>query len=64
MNHQIFENWFQNKLIPNIPTDSLIVMDNASYRSRRFEALPTSNWKKGDMITWLTKVYHSQQLNA
>ena len=54
MNHQIFENWFQNKLIPNIPPDSSIVMDNASYHSRRFEPLPTSNWKTGDMITWLT----------
>ena len=54
MNHQIFEKWFENKLIPNIPPDSLIVMDNASYHSRRFEPLPTSNWRKGDMITWLT----------
>ena len=53
MNHQIFEN-FENNLIPNISPDSLIVMDNASYHSRRFEPLPTSNWRKGDMITWLT----------
>ncbi|XP_011404422.1 PREDICTED: uncharacterized protein LOC105313010 [Amphimedon queenslandica] len=54
MNCQSFENLFENNLIPNIPPNSLIVMDNVSYHSRRFEPLPTSNWRKGDMITWLT----------
>ena len=51
MNHTIFEKWFEDQLLPNIPPNSLIVMDNASYHSRRKEALPTSNWRKGDMLT-------------
>ena len=53
MNHAIFEEWFETQLLPNIPPDSLIAMDNASYHSRRKEAVPTSSWHKGDMITWL-----------
>ena len=53
MNHAIFEKWFETQLLPNIPPDSLIIMDNASYHSRRKEAMPTSSWCKGDMITWL-----------
>ena len=47
------EKWFETQLLPNIPPDSLIAMDNASYHSRRKEAMPTSSWRKGDMITWL-----------
>ena len=53
MNHAIFEKWFETQPLPNIPPDSLIAMDNASYHSRRKEAMPTSSWRKGDMITWL-----------
>ena len=54
MNHAIFEKWFETQLLPKIPPpDSLIAMDNASYHSRRKEAMPTSSWHKGDTITWL-----------
>ena len=34
---------------------AVIVMDNASYHSRRLEKLPTSNSRKGDMLEWLDK---------
>lgn len=54
MNNQIFEKWFENQLLKYIPPDCIIVMDNASYHSRRQKALLTSNWRKGDMIKWLT----------
>ena len=30
-----FEEWFATKLLPNVPANSLIVMDNATYHSRR-----------------------------
>ena len=53
MDHQEFERWFKNQLLPNIPVNSIIAMDNASYHSRRYEPLPTSSWRKGDMISWL-----------
>ena len=31
MNAVNFEKWFEDKLLPALPTNSLIVMDNASY---------------------------------
>ena len=33
MNSTNFEEWFHDKLMPNIPHNSIIVMDNASYHS-------------------------------
>ena len=54
MNSDNFEEWFHDKLLCNVPCNSLIVMDNASYHSRRIEKVPTSNSKKGDMQDWLT----------
>ena len=36
-----FEEWFKDALLPNIDHNSLIVMDNASYHSRREEQMPT-----------------------
>jgi hypothetical protein len=34
MDHKLFEQWFKNKLLTNIPRGSVIVMDNASYHSK------------------------------
>ena len=48
------EEWFHDKLSCNVPYNSLTVMDNASYHSRRIEKVPTSNSRKGDMQDWLT----------
>ncbi|XP_018579155.1 uncharacterized protein LOC108917160 [Anoplophora glabripennis] len=33
--------------------DAAIVMDNAVYRSRRLEKLPTSIWRRTEIINWL-----------
>ena len=33
MTGEHFEEWFRDKLLPNVPLNSLIVMDNASYHS-------------------------------
>lgn len=54
MTTQHFEEWFQEKLIPNIPLRTLIVMDIASYHSRRSEPVPIQSWTKGKMQEWLT----------
>ena len=35
-----FEEWFGTKLLPNVPPNSLIVMDNASYDSHRSDPVP------------------------
>ena len=33
MNHELFTKWFIKELLPNIPKESLIIMDNASYHN-------------------------------
>lgn len=33
MNVQLFQKWFSESLIPNIPQNSLIIMDNAPYQT-------------------------------
>ena len=53
MTGEHFEEWFREKLLPNIPPDSLIVMDNASYHSRIEEDLPKMSLHKINLIEWL-----------
>ena len=53
MNSDNFEEWFHDKLLCNVPCNSLIVIDNASYHSRRIEKVPTSNSRKSDIQDWL-----------
>ena len=50
MTGEHFEEWSRDKLLP---PNSPIVMDNASYHSRRCEELPVKNWTKKRMIEWL-----------
>ena len=54
MEHRTFEEWFALKLLPNIPPTSIIVMDNASYHSRRKEPKPTKSWTKAMLKEWLS----------
>ncbi|XP_076028786.1 uncharacterized protein LOC143017786 [Oratosquilla oratoria] len=55
MNATVFEKWFRKQLLPNIPPNSVIVMDNSSYHSALLEKLPTSSWREGELKDWLTK---------
>ena len=41
-----FEEWFRDKPLPNIPPNTLIVMDNASYHSRLCKEVPVNSWCK------------------
>ncbi|XP_074652754.1 uncharacterized protein LOC141907083 [Tubulanus polymorphus] len=50
-----FEKWFEEILVPKLPPNSVIVMDNASYHSVRSEKIPTSNSLKEDMQVWLSQ---------
>ena len=54
MTSEHFEEWFHDSLMPNIPANSLIVMDNASYHSRRLEPVPTMSSRKQILQDWLT----------
>lgn len=53
MNNHNFLNWFENKLLPNLEEPSIIVMDNATYHSTVVDKVPSSNWKKENIIDWL-----------
>lgn len=52
MNAAVFEKWF-SALLNRIPENSVIVMDNAPYHSRKQEKIPTSCSRKSDMQEWL-----------
>jgi len=54
MNAGLFEKWFQEMLLPNIPANSIIVMDNASYhKALSPNSAPTSNCSKSQIQAWL-----------
>lgn len=54
MNGDYYEKWFTNKLLPNIESNSIIVMDNASYHSVFVESIPNTSTKKEAIKQWLT----------
>ena len=53
MNSDVFEHWFEEKLLPNLPEKCIIVLDNPSYHSRQVEKIPTMNTLKADMINFI-----------
>ena len=54
MNGNIFKTWVNDQLIPNLQTNSVVVMDNASYHSMQVEGTkaPTTSSKKGEIVNW------------
>ena len=34
MNHELFEDWFENHLLQELPKETVIVMDNASFHRK------------------------------
>lgn len=56
MNNELFTRWFKEKLLPNIPDNSLIVMDNASYHNILSpHSAPTPTCSKKKIRAWLEK---------
>lgn len=53
MNAVKFEDWFQ-AMLPRLEPNAVVVMDNASYHSRRQEKIPVTSWKKTDIQEWLS----------
>ena len=54
MNHEMFTKWFKGKLLPNIPEQSLIIMDNAAYHNvLSAHSAPTVNCRKDEIRLWL-----------
>jgi len=49
-----FSKWFTEQLLPNIPENSIIIMDNASYHNTTEEStFPKSNARKESLRKWL-----------
>jgi len=56
MNWENFSKWFENQLLPNIPKNSLIIMDNARYHNVFTEdSFPTSKNRKAELESWLDR---------
>ncbi|MBL0702128.1 MAG: transposase [Desulfosarcina sp.] len=56
MNQDMFTKWFREKLLPNIPARSLIIMDNASYHNVLSPvSAPTPSCKKEKIRSWLER---------
>jgi transposase len=54
MNQELFAKWFSDKLLPNIPERSLIIMDNAAYHNGlSTHSAPTATCKKQKIRSWL-----------
>lgn len=52
MNGDSFESWFK-KVLPLLEENAIIVIDNASYHSRKLEKIPTTAWRKEKIKEWL-----------
>ncbi|RZF32437.1 hypothetical protein LSTR_LSTR001901 [Laodelphax striatellus] len=53
VNSDIYVRWLNEKLLPNLPPRSVVVIDNASYHNKQIDKCPTSNSTKADMQQWL-----------
>src|SRR4030043_466973 len=54
MNWELFRKWFTEMLIPNIPDNSLIIMDNASYHNTlSVNSAPLPTCSKAKIQAWL-----------
>ena len=53
MNATNFEKWPTERLFPNIPPNSVIVLDNAPYHSTLVNKIPTTSSTKGTIMDWL-----------
>ncbi|XP_050311254.1 uncharacterized protein LOC126746895 [Anthonomus grandis grandis] len=54
MNRENFMKWLEEKLILNIPANSVVIFDNAPYHSVQENKVPTKSSSKKTMIDWLT----------
>ena len=49
----MFEKYFKEQILSNIPPRSIIVLDNAFYHSRKIEKVPNTCWRKDEIREWL-----------
>ena len=64
MNYENFSKWFRNQLLPNIPRDSIIIMDNAKYHNILADnTFPTPRSNKRELQVWLEKNHSHLKLH-
>jgi hypothetical protein len=54
MNFHNYERWLRIKLIPNLPPDSVLVVNTAAYHNVQLNLPPTSSSRKSSTIDWLS----------
>jgi hypothetical protein len=55
MNSINFEKWVTDKLLPNLPPCSVVVLDTAPYHSVQVDKVPSKYSVKSEMISWLER---------
>lgn len=55
MNNTNYVTWLRKQLIPNLPPNSVLVIDNASYHNTQLNKPPTSTATNAKMISWLVQ---------
>lgn len=55
MNSEHFMEWCTEQLLPNIPDNSVIFIDNATYRNKQKDNPPTTTYRKAEIQQWLEK---------
>lgn len=53
MDTKNFTKWLKERLLPNLPPNGIIVIDNAPYHSTQTEKPPVSSSLKSEMQSWL-----------
>ena len=56
MNAAHFERWWKETVLPALPNNSVVVIDNAKYHTRQTDESksPTTAWRKREIQDWLT----------
>jgi transposase len=54
MNFDNYERWLKVKLIPHLPPNSVLLVDNAAYHNVQLNPAPTYSSRKSAMIDWLS----------
>ncbi|KDR15088.1 hypothetical protein L798_11092 [Zootermopsis nevadensis] len=55
MNSTNFETWVREKMLQNLPPNSVVVLDNAPYHSVQADKAPSKYQVKSEMISWLLR---------
>ena len=55
MNSDNFYRWVREKLIPNLPAKTVVIIDNAAYHHIQIDRCPTAAARKADIQAWMNR---------